>query len=96
MKKIIRWVSRIFLAYCVTGLIYGSAGYLNRSIAGKEQVFSPWLGLPLDILGWPWMLYADLKHIGMQLQDLLALVSIGIAGVLIVKSVLHKKRPVEK
>lgn len=69
---------RIALAYCVTGLLYSAAGYLHRAIVGKGEVFSPLIGVPMDVVGWPWMVYADLKHmgaIGLKPQPLVALLS---------------------
>ena len=66
----------IFLTYVVNGLLYGMVGYIYKSIIGKVHVFSPLIGIPLDLVGWPWMLYADLKHIGILPQDVAAFLSI--------------------
>jgi ABC-type Na+ efflux pump permease subunit len=75
-KKIGKIVRYILFAYAAAGLVYSLAGYLYRGIVGKQNVFSPWLGIPLDIVGWPWMVYADGKHIGMGIQDAAALISL--------------------
>lgn len=75
----------MLLAYAVAGLIYGCTGRINRAILGKEEVFSPLLSLPLHVIGWPWMVYADLKHIGIQPQDVLALVALVVCVAIMVR-----------
>ena len=85
MKRIIVWMSRVLLAYAVAGLTYGCTGRISKAILGKEEVFSPLLSLPLHVVGWPWMVYADLKHVGVQLQDVLALVALVVCVVIMGK-----------
>ncbi|MEA3325760.1 MAG: hypothetical protein U9R53_00355 [Chloroflexota bacterium] len=50
------------MAYLVTGTVYYLAGYVYRLFIGKPNTFSPIIGLPLTIMGWPQMLYADFVH----------------------------------
>lgn len=85
-------IKRIILAYFVTGMVYSVAGYLQRSIMGRQEVFSPLIGLPMDIAGWPWMVYADLKHIGIKPQDVLTMISIVMFIVIFVSKELLLKR----
>ena len=66
----------ILLTYVATSLLYSMAGYIYRSIIGKEHVFPPLIGIPLALVGWPWMLYADLKHVRILPQDVAAFLSI--------------------
>ena len=76
----------IVLAYFVIGIVYGVTGYLYRIVIGKQIVFSPLVGIPLAASGWPMMVYADLKHIGILPQDISTLVSIFIFIMIFVKA----------
>ncbi|ADH61219.1 hypothetical protein Tmath_1508 [Thermoanaerobacter mathranii subsp. mathranii str. A3] len=79
MRILKQLTKRIILAYFVAGLVYSVAGYVHRSIIGKQEVFSLLIGIPMDVIGWPGMVYADLKHIGtigVKAQPFLALISI--------------------
>ena len=76
-RGLIRWISFILLAYSVIGGVYYLAGYLQNLVIGKQNVFSPLIGLPLTMLGWPQMVYADLVHLpslGLKIPTVLALV----------------------
>jgi len=76
-RGLIRWISFILLAYPVIGGVYYLAGYLQNLVIGKQNVFSPLIGLPLTMLGWPQMVYADLVHLrslGLKIPTVLALV----------------------
>jgi len=66
----------MILAYFIVGIIYDITGYLYNIIIGREVVFSPLISIPLGSLFWPVMIYADLKHIGVMPQDVLALISV--------------------
>lgn len=48
--KIIRF---IIIAYFLIGLVYSLAGLAQFAIAGKGETFSPLVGIPLDMIGWP-------------------------------------------
>ena len=96
MKTLIRFAKYMILTYCVTGLVYSVAGYIYRSSIGKQEVFSPLIGVPFDILSWTWMVYADLRHIGVGLQDVLALISLVLCIVLFVRKELNLKKSMEK
>jgi hypothetical protein len=76
-QGLIRWAGFILLAYGVIGGVYYFAGYLQNILIGKQNVFSPLIGLPLTMLGWPQMVYADLVHLpsqGLKISTVLALV----------------------
>jgi hypothetical protein len=62
LKKWLRISGGIILAYLLPGIVYYFSGVIYRLIIGKPEVFSPLIGLPLTLLGWPWMLYADFFH----------------------------------
>ncbi len=89
MKKIIRW---LLFAYCIAGLVYGISGSVARSLVGKAEVISLWIGIPLDMVSWPWMIYADFKNIGILIQDALALVAFVLCIALIIYFKMRKKK----
>jgi hypothetical protein len=62
LKKVVKVAVILILAYLILGLVYYSSGVIYRLIIGKPEVFSPLVGLPLTLLGMPWMLYADFFH----------------------------------
>ena len=96
MKKNFRWILiNILILYCIAGLVYGISGLATRNLVGKEEVISPWIGVPLDVISWPWMVYADWKNIGMKLQDILALGSIILYIVLMVYFKMRRKKKSE-
>lgn len=76
----------IILAYFIVGIIYDITGYLYNIIIGREVVFSPLLTIPLGALFWPVMIYADLKHIGVMPQDVLALISLIVSVTILLKN----------
>lgn len=79
MRILKQLTKRIILIYLVAGLVYSFAGYVHRSAIGKQEIFSPLIGIPMDVIGWPVMVYADLKHIGtigVKAQPFLTLISI--------------------
>jgi hypothetical protein len=43
----------IIIAYLLIGLVFSLAGIAQRAIAGKGETFSPLVGIPLDMIGWP-------------------------------------------
>ena len=48
-------------------------------ITGKDIVFSPLVGYPLTLMGWPWMVYADLIHhqtLGLRIPSIFVIFSI--------------------
>lgn len=97
MRTLKRFTKRIILAYFVTGMVYSITGYLHRSIIGKQTIFSPLIGIPMDVTSWPWMVYADLKHIGLigvKPQAVLALISIVIFIAIFVRKELLLRRSI--
>lgn len=95
IKRIGKIVSYILVSYAAAGLVYSLAGYLYRGIAGKQNVFSPWLGIPLDVVGWSWMVYADLKHIGLGIQDAAALIALVLCVVFIIKKEWNSRKSLD-
>ena len=89
MKKIFRW---LLLAYGIAGLVYGISGSIARNLVGKAEVITPWIGIPLDMVSWPWMVYADFKNIGIMIQDALALVAFVLCIVLIIYFKVRRKK----
>lgn len=75
MKSLNRFAGSTISAYVMAGMAYSLTGYVERAALGKQTVFSPLIGIPMDIAGWPWMVYADLKHIGVMPRDVLALIA---------------------
>lgn len=95
MKRILKIVKYALVSYAAAGLVYSLVGSLYRGIVGKQEVFSPWLGIPLDIVGWSWMVYADLKHIGVGIQDAAALISLVLCVVFILRKEWRSKKLTE-
>jgi len=63
IKKIINWFGRLLLAHVIVGSVYYLSGYFYNLSIGKENVFSPIIGYPLAVIGWPWNLYGDFFHL---------------------------------
>lgn len=61
-KKVVKWVKRLMIAYVIIGSVYYLSGYFYNLSIGKDNVFSPILGYPLAVIGWPLSLYADFIH----------------------------------
>jgi hypothetical protein len=84
-----QWIIFILLAYVMIGGVYYLTGYLQNLMVGKQNVFSPIIGLPLTMLGWPQMVYADLVHLpslGLKIPTVLALVLlVSVIGFIIFK-----------
>lgn len=81
MSSLGRVVGGIVLIYVLVGMVYSLAGYAHRALTGKEEVFSPLIGIPMDVIGWPWMVCGDLKlgsTAGLKPQAVSALVSIAV------------------
>ncbi|MHA1805328.1 MAG: hypothetical protein ACTSU4_12500 [Promethearchaeota archaeon] len=52
------------------GLIYIVIGYVSRIIQGKEIVFSPIISILIGTpFFWPMMVYADIIHVGLKIED---------------------------
>jgi len=61
-KTATKILGKLFFAYFIAGSVYYLSGYLYNMSIGKQNVFSPFVGLPLTLLGWPQMLVADFIH----------------------------------
>ncbi len=78
-KKVFKWVIRLVIAYVIIGSVYYLSGYFYNLSIGKDIVFSPILGYPLAVIGWPFSLRADFKHrasLGVKVSFPLTLISI--------------------
>lgn len=99
MRILKHFSKRIIVFYFVTGIVYSVAGYIHRSIIGKQEVFSPLIGIPMDVIGWPEMVYADLKHIstiGVKAQPFLALFSIVLLIAIFIRKELLLRRSMKQ
>ncbi len=77
-QKIRVWTIRLILGYLIIGSVYYVSSFFLMLITGKDIVFSPIIGYPLTLMGWPWMVYADLIHhqtLGLRLPTTLTLIS---------------------
>ena len=91
-KQIIKWFLLFVLAYIAIGTIYYLTGYLYNLIVSHQNVFAPIVGLPLTLIGWPGMVYADLRHhnqLGLKPSTLITLLS---AIIFLIASVWHTVR----
>jgi len=61
-------IRRLIISYFTIGLLFSITGYIERAIENKPEVFSPLVGIPFDIIGWPWSLrgYTVHNNIGFQ------------------------------
>jgi len=61
-------IRRLIISYFTIGLLFSITGYIERAIENKPEVFSPLVGIPFDIIGWPWSLrgYTIDNNIGFQ------------------------------
>lgn len=62
VKKVFNWLIRLLTAYVIVGSVYYFSGYFYNLSVDKENVFSPILGYPLAVIGWPLSLRADFIH----------------------------------
>ncbi|MFU8827444.1 MAG: hypothetical protein ACNA70_08125 [Brevefilum sp.] len=76
IKHVVKWFLIVLLAYAGIGGVYYLTGVLQQLILGEQMVFSPLVGLPLTVIGWPQMVAADLLHIqtlGLRLPTVVAI-----------------------
>lgn len=90
------FVKYLIFTYCITGLVYSAAGYVYREVVGKQEVFSPLISVPSTVLFWPWMVYADMKHIGVGLQDIMVFISLVVCLAIVIMKELNLKKNIEK
>ena len=64
---------KVTRCYAFCGFAYSLVAYIFRAYQGKESTLNPLIGVLLDVIGWPWMVYADIRHIGLMPQDIAAL-----------------------
>jgi len=79
IKHVVKWFLIVLLAYAGIGGVYYLTGVLQQLILGEQMVFSPLVGLPLTVIGWPQMVAADLLHIqtlGVRLPTVMAIFSL--------------------
>jgi hypothetical protein len=88
-----QWILFILLSYLVIGSVYYLSSYFYNLVIGKQNVFSPIIGLPLTLLGWPQMVYADLVHrstLGLKFPTILTLVLLVTTLVFIIIRIVKK------
>ena len=88
------WALRIFLGYILIGSIYYISGVVVNLVIGKQIIFSPVIGYPLTIIGWPWMVYGDLIHhqtLGVRIPTVLALLSLGVLITLLILKIIKSQ-----
>lgn len=95
VKNVFKWVLRLLIAYVIVGSIYYLSDYLYNLSIGKENVFSPILGYPLAVIGWPLSLHADFLHrasLGIKVSFPLTLLSIILVVIWLVWCVIKEFR----
>jgi len=93
LKKLILFLSKLILAYILIGLISYLSGTIYNLWIGKDIVFSPIIGLPLTLLGWPMMLYAVFIHrdaLGIKPSSIFTLVAVGIILVFFLRDAINQ------
>jgi hypothetical protein len=89
--KIFIFISKIILGYLIPGVIYYLSGTIYNLTVGKDIVFSPIIGLPLTLLGWPSMLYADFIHrqtLGIKPHLVLTPIAVGIVLIFVLRDII--------
>ena len=81
----------IVIAYLIIGLIYSLTGYAIDLIAAKPFVFSPLVGIPLDMIGWPWNLWGNLTNGFLDLQFFVTLAAILLTLILFFRMLFQKR-----
>ena len=85
----------IIVAYLCIGLVYSLAGYAQNVIDAKAVVFSPLIGIPLDMLGWPLSLRGDYINAFLDMQFFVTLAAILLAFILFLRMVFRGKSKID-
>jgi len=85
----------IIVAYLCIGLVYSLAGYAQNVIDAKAVVFSPLIGIPLDMLGWPLSLRGDYINAFLDMQFFVTLAAILLAFILFLRMVFRAKSNID-
>jgi len=67
------------IVYVIAGVAYWTTAQILMRYTGKEIVFSPIISIFLVVTGWPMMVYADLRWIGIMPQDIAAVCAIPVS-----------------
>lgn len=87
--KIVRF---IILAWLLIGLVYSLAGYIPAWIAGETPTYSPTLGIPMDVVGWPWAMRGDYLNGSLDMQFFLTLAALFLALILFLRMLFRKPK----
>ena len=82
----------IILAWLLIGLVYSLADYIPTWLAAETPLLSALLGIPMDIVGWPWAMWADYGSGELDLQFFATLAAILIALVLFLRILFRKPK----
>ena len=80
------------ISYLGIGLVYSLSGYIQLAIDDKSVTFSPLIGIPLDLLGWPLNMRADYIHGFQDLQFFITFATILIAFILFLRFLFRKPK----
>lgn len=75
-NKWLRTAIYIVFSYLGAGLLYSLTNTIYWGAQGKEANFGLTIGFLMEIIQWPWMVYADLKQYGVLPQDIAAFLPI--------------------
>jgi hypothetical protein len=89
LVRLREFLLKLLFAYLAVGTVYALTGYAARAIARKPETFSPIVGIPLAVLGWPSSLRATLMHFGWTPDVLLTCIALLIALVMLAAKVLR-------
>lgn len=94
MKRKVTFAKTVFfiiISYLIIGLIYSLTGYTIDLIAAKPFVFSPLVGIPLDMIGWPWSLRGDYIKGFLDVQFFVTLAAILLTLILFFRMLFRKR-----
>lgn len=86
--KVIRF---IIIAYFLIGLVYSLASIAQFAITGNGETFSPLVGIPLDMIGWPLRLQTDYVEGFLGIPFFASLAAILLAFILFLRLLFSKK-----
>ncbi len=86
-----RIVFFIIIAYLIIGLINSLTGYAIDLIAAKPIVFSPLVGIPLDMIGLPWSFRGDYIKGFLDVQFFVTLAAILLTLILFFRMLFQKR-----
>ncbi len=85
----------IIAAYLCIGLVYSLTGLAQNVIDSKAVVFSPFVAIPFETVGWPFDLRGDYINGFLDMQFFVTLAAILLAFILFLRMVFPAKTKID-